>query len=271
MAFIPPHYFDTVVAIGIKNNGGKYVWIATGFLVGRLYEKKSGYYGIFVVTNKHVLDDTETIYLRFNPESPDQSKIFPINLVDESGNCIWTGHQDSEIDVAAIHIDPTKLNEFGIKYSYFRSDKEILTKKQMIKGGMTEGDSIYVLGFPLGIVGISRNYVISRSGIIARIKEYFENHSTYFLIDSSVFPGNSGGPVINKPEIHGIEKTGIVQNSFLIGMVQQYIPYYDKAISEQTNNVRVFFVENSGLAAIIPTNYILETLDDANSKLNPKE
>lgn len=271
MALIPPKFFDTVVAIGVKNQKDEFVWIATGFLLGRLSEEKPDFYGIFVITNRHVLEEEDAIYLRFNAEAPENAKIFPIPLVDKNGNSAWRGHPDPDIDVAVIPIDPNILNEHKIKFEFFRSNDEVLTKKQMIDIGICEGDFVYVLGFPMSLIGMVRNYVISRSGVIARIKEYFEGFSKDFLIDSFVFPGNSGGPVINKPEYMGIVNTQIVQKSFLIGIVKSSINYQDIAISRQTNQPRVIFVENSGLTEIIPTDYILETVDIVNSKLKPKK
>ncbi len=55
----------------------------------------------------------------------------------------------------------------------------------------TEGDYIYVLGFPMGLVSVDRQHAILRSGAIARIRDLFENKSRDFMIDALVFPGNS--------------------------------------------------------------------------------
>ena len=112
-----------------------------------------------------------------------------------------------------------------------------------------------------------RKYVIVRSGIIARIKNFLEGHSDDFLVDSNIFPGNSGGPIISKPEMDpfGTQKSNLTPD--LIGMVQSYISYNDIAYSKQTNEPRIIFSENSGLASVIPMDYVLETLDIAEKKL----
>ncbi|MCW3996945.1 MAG: serine protease, partial [Candidatus Bathyarchaeota archaeon] len=126
--------------------------------------------------------------------------------------------------------------------------------------GIMEGDFAYVLGFPMGLIGKNRNTVIARSGTIARIRDTLAKNNKEFLIDAFVFPGNSGGPVISKPELFAIEGTKSQRASYLIGIAKSYVPYRDFAISRQTRRLRVIFEENSGLAAVHPIDYVQETI-----------
>jgi hypothetical protein len=75
------------------------------------------------------------------------------------------------------------------------------------------------------------------------------------LIDALVFPGNSGGPVITRPELTSIEGTKRQNNAYLLGVVRAYVPYQDVAISQQTGRPRIAFEENSGLAEVIPMDF----------------
>jgi hypothetical protein len=84
--------------------------------------------------------------------------------------------------------------------------------------------------------------------------------SDSFLIDSFVFPGNSGGPVILRPEFVSISGTPSQSKSYLIGMVAGYQPYVDVAVSQQTQHQRIIFEENSGLATVLPTDYISDAI-----------
>ncbi len=43
-------------------------------------------------------------------------------------------------------------------------------------------------------------------------------------------------------------------------MVKAYVPYHDVAVSRQTEKPRVIFEENSGLAEVIPVDFIRETI-----------
>ncbi len=227
MALIPPDFLDCVVAIGVDNPSDQtnpIKWIGTGFLVGRFLktndENKNDYH-IFLVTNKHVLIDQKSVKVRFNPHNSEPAKDYDIPLIN-NGNKTWTGHQTEKIDVAAININPAILVDEGMKFQYFRSDSNILHIEQMAEKGMTEGDFIYVLGFPMGIVGGDRQYVIARSGSIARIRDALEKRSNDFIVDSFVFPGNSGGPVVSKPEITHIVGTQSINRAYLIGIVSSH-------------------------------------------------
>jgi S1-C subfamily serine protease len=136
---------------------------------------------------------------------------------------------------------------------------------------ITEGDFAYVLGFPMGITGGRRNTVIVRSGSIARIRDVLVKANHTFLIDAFIFPGNSGGPVILKPETLSIQGTKAQNTAYLIGIVHSYLTYQDVAISSQTKKPKVIFEENSGLAAVHPVDFIDETINEYNKSLKTKE
>lgn len=265
MALIPPIYFDCVVAIG-TNLKGKQHWIGTGFLFGDLIEKtqdESNIYSVYLVTNKHVLENLDSIYIRFNPQNNQSAKDYDIILKTKNGSRLWVGHPDPEIDVAVLPININNARAEGMKCDFFQSDKHVNNISDLITNEASEGDNIYIMGFPLGIVDTYRQHVFVRSGVISRIKDLFEKRSKDFVVDAFVFPGNSGGPVITKPELQSIQGTKSTNSSCLIGIVKGYIPYTDIAISQQSNRPRVSFEENSGLTKIEPVDHILETIEHA--------
>lgn len=260
MALIPPRFINCVVAIGTKQND-KIKWIATGFLVGRHYEADQYHY--FIVTNKHVLEskkDTirENIIVRFNSKSESEpAKDYFIPL-DASEGTKWAVHPTA--DVGVIFINANVLVSDGRVFDAFSNKKDLLSTKEMESEGVSVGDFIYILGYPLS-VDPELNYVIVRSGSIARIGNLFKGESDHFIGDAFIFPGNSGGPVVLKPEIVGLKNTKAIQTAYLIGIVKGHKPYSDIAISAQTGKKRVIFEENSGLCAIIPTDFITETIE----------
>jgi hypothetical protein len=113
----------------------------------------------------------------------------------------------------------------------------------------------------MNLAGVQKNYVIVRQGVIARIAEMLDGISNTFMIDTLVFPGNSGGPVVLKPEMFAIDGTKPQTNANLIGVVTSYRPYTDIAISPQTGRPRIVFEENSGLAEVLPIDYVDETIN----------
>jgi S1-C subfamily serine protease len=243
--------------------------MGTGFLFGELFEETedtSNIYAVYLVTNKHVLHNLDLILVRFNPQNDQPAKDYPIVLKDKDGNLQWTGHPDPEVDVAVIGVNIGNVRAEGMKCHFFESDRHVETIKQLEVREASEGDSIFIMGFPMGIVAKDRQHVFVRNGIISRIRDLFEKRSKDFVVDAFVFPGNSGGPVISRPEVQSITGTQFSNKSNLIGIVKAYIPYNDIAVSQQTNRPRVIFEENTGLSKVEPVDYILETIQEAKKK-----
>lgn len=270
MALIPPFFFDCVASIGIDDiSSGKREWIATGFLYGHFLETHddgTSTYNVYLITNRHVFENLQIAYLRFNPITNERAREYSINLLNENGLPLWFSHTDEEIDVAAIPIDINMLKEHKMQVEYFRSNKHVANIDKLNELSVMEGDFIYTLGFPMGIVGGDRNRVIVRGGTIARICDVLTHTNKEYLIDAFVFPGNSGGPVISKPEALAIDGTKSQGAAYLIGIVKSYIPYVDRVYSLQTKSLRVTFEENSGLAAVHPVDFIQETINLAEQK-----
>ena len=196
------------------------------------------------------------------------SKIYTIPLRGTDGSNSWIVHPNPDADVAVLSINPRLLEADGIEFQFFASDVNTFTLDQAREIEVSEGDGVFVLGFPLGEAGEERNYAVVRQGIIARIQDWLKGNAQTFLIDASIFPGNSGGPVLLKPELTSISGTKRNNRCGLIGMVSAYLPYREFAISQQTGRPRMIFEENSGLGIVVPYNVIQETIQLAVDKLN---
>ena len=263
MALLPPHWLNAVVAIGHQRTPGSTMWGASGFLYGYVVERDANnevvFYS-FLVTNRHVLEGLEAVQLRFNPQGSDPAREFQLGLKD----CVF--HPDPIIDIAIVPILHKVLVDAGMEFSYFYSDNSAVDRATMRTLGFSEGDGAFVLGFPMGIVGETRSYVIVRSGAIARLRDCLAGVARDFLLDAPVFPGNSGGPVISRPDINAIIGTKTHDAARLIGVAQSYVPYRDIAISSQTGHPRVIFEENSGLTSVIPMDYVNEAIAAAQER-----
>jgi len=264
MALIPPFFIDCVVAIGERDQKKDVRWMATGFLYGYYLmteseQKERKLYRTYLVTNRHVLDGLKRVMIRFNPKSGEPAKELGLNLVDGEGSPIWSTSPDPEVDIAVVPLNFKRLEERGLQVSVFQSDVHAAPVKKLVEIGASEGDFVYVLGFPMGIVGGERSLVIVRGGTIARIRDTLDNASRLLLVDASIFPGNSGGPVVSKPETVAIEGTKEQDRAYLIGIVRSYQPYIDIAFSQQTRRPRVVFEENSDLAEV----HTVDCIDDA--------
>lgn len=269
-ALFPPYFISAVVALGtsqtMQEQGKppitKWVTVGTGFFYGYLVHDDADVakrkYAVFLVTAGHVVkgfaaSGNSKIDVRVDAtEASGKSENFEIPISD------WLYHPS--VDLAAFPLPIEFLRSKGLQNSFFASDEHSLTKKQMVDAGTSAGDGVFIPGFPMGLSGEQRNYVIVRQGAIARISEFLEGASNNFLVDAFVFPGNSGGPVVLKPEILSIQGTKANPKAFLVGVVASYQSYIDTAVSQQTQHPRITFEENSGLATVIPVDYINEML-----------
>lgn len=277
-AVIPPFFLDCVVALGFfgpeTQNGVLVpdVWhtIGTGFFYGHLETNDADpakrQYSTYLVTAKHVVDDYEGIK-KENPKNGSLdvrvNPLFagaPVTYFDIRGELSqglndWTFNPNGK-DVAAIPIDMAEIRAKNDDSSFFCDDAHVAQIGKLRDIGASEGDGIFVLGFPMGMIGSTRDYVIAREGVIARIRDMLDDQSDSFLVDSFVFPGNSGGPVVLKPEMMSISGTKSNLNAYVIGLVIQETPYVDTAFSLQTKHPRITFEENAGLSVILPMDYV---------------
>ncbi len=260
MALLPPKFLDAVVSIEILDGTeNKFRAVATGFLIGLpagpKIDKGDELFRICLVSNRHVFEKKAKIFLRFNKEK--EARRYDLNLIDTQGKQIWKGHPRA--DIGMISINAQKLNADGIEFGWFPEERLVTFKKGQDLG-ISQGDDVFVLGFPMGITGDQRMYVINRSGSIARIDEEIVKDQCCYLIDSFVFPGNSGGPVILKPQAISVTGTKAVETAYVIGLIKGYIPYEEIAYSLKSDppEPRIKFIDNSGLANVVPMDFVLE-------------
>jgi hypothetical protein len=274
---LPIAFLNRVVAIGRKETTpgptlGKWIGEASGFFYGEFDQKLNETqrtYLFYLVTNRHVIEEHRAatngpLSVRLNRKSggPVQEVDFPLII---GGLPTWYSNPDPLIDVAVVTVNGVMLQQMGIDFDYFKSDLDILSRVKAKELGLAEGYGVFVLGFPMGLVGTEQDYVIVREGSIARIRDTLDSPTTVrnFLIDSFIFPGNSGGPVVLRPEPSEASFAGEkppIRTAYLLGVVMSYVSYQDTAFSLQTKRPRVTFEENSGLAQIIPADYIDETI-----------
>lgn len=282
MSLIPPVYLNSVISIGreIENKNGEIVFksLATGFLVGKPVSEKdpngNQQFRLFVVTNRHVFYNEKTkefvkeVLLRFNTID-NKSHHFKVNLLNANNDPLWSKHHNIKVDLAVLPINAGAIKEANVDYYFFR-ENDLFFAKDFTSKGISTGNGLFVLGFPMSISGRQKNFVIVRQGIIARVDEEVLEDGFYY-IDASAYPGNSGGPVIVKPEIVSIQGTHSNNSAGLVGVISSGETYSDVAISEQTGEARIIFTEQTGLVRVVPVEYIYEIIDEITKVTAPQE
>lgn len=266
MAILPQNYTEATVVLGVATNPSQVTWFATGFIVGRYEgtdENGQKKYTTYLITNKHVVRNCNSLHLQFNSAT---GTSLSTTTLKKGKQLNYSEHPDPEIDIIANRINVNGAIENGAIVSFFQLDDQALNKAAMKSTGVAEGTLVYALGFPVsldeGLVDSISKAPVCRLGCISRIEHiYHNNNAKFFIIDATTYPGNSGGPVINRPEIISITNTPRNDSVNLIGIVSAYIPYREQLMSTQTQRIRMVNEENSGLTVVYPVDYIAEVVE----------
>lgn len=177
----------------------------------------------FLVTARHVFSDPgdhwqpSSLYLLFSWSAPPRGKGplgVPIRL-SKGRHRYWMPHPNPAVDLACLPLHLKKEKDARGELP------RIMLEEVETTEGIVEGTPVIVLGYP-GAVGQSYwPRAIVRQGIVAWVSPA-RPRLEMFLIDSHVFPGNSGGPVFK--QANGIERTGrgtATGNVALLGIVSQ--------------------------------------------------
>jgi V8-like Glu-specific endopeptidase len=262
-----------VVTIGIrnKNQPNLVAWQATGFLVGQPIREIKEEDAvpktlslIYLVTNKHVFEHFEntgyeSFAAGFNPQAAAKSEVavYMGSLVKNEERQ-WTAHHTE--DVAVVPVNAPFLKHQGRQFEFFRLKANIWSVAKMKSEGVSEGDFVYILGYPMGIVDQDWHYPIVRSGSVARIRDVLDGHRSQFLLDIQNFPGSSGSPVLIRPDITAVGGAQPVNEPHVIGIVSGFIPYSGVVSNEDGQNWELR--QNSGLAISVSSKCILETIKE---------
>jgi S1-C subfamily serine protease len=275
MALLNKNHIKSLVAVGTQKEDGSFVCDSTSFLVGFLVKDfvnpVERLYRTFLVTNRHVFNDRDSVSLRFNTDDG-KKKSFNQSLKLPDGNLSWLAHPNPLVDLALLSINSDVLKKNNIQ-PIFITEEMFGYSKDFESINISVGDDVYAIGFPMGIAGEEQNYPCVKAGLISRIDKEIIESKKAFIIDSSIFPGNSGGPVILKPTIISLSDSKAAVKPFLIGVVSGYIPYSEQLFTHQTKPPTVVSLtrENSGLSFCVPIDFVKEIYDAWLEKNKPVE
>jgi hypothetical protein len=184
------------VMIQTELTNGK-MGIGTGFFYQ--FQSTNGPTVPALVTNKHVLENTQTAYLLFNPTGEDNKVDFKqeklLAKIPEFSNH-WYKHPNPDIDLAfiALALIIDKLAEEK-KYPYMAFFRRENFPKPEEWDTLTAFEQIVIVGYPSGIWDSVNNLPILRNGVTATHPKIDYRGRPEFLIDAAVYQGSSGSPV----------------------------------------------------------------------------
>ncbi|MCY3966993.1 MAG: serine protease [bacterium] len=268
MAMFHPNLLSAVARVGSTDNG----LTGTGFFYNAPHFSNENQNTTWFVTCKHVYmgiyHNSATVLIWINRQDGSGATPVPVPFTDRLNKPLWTVHEEHDVAVFPVGAVLSDELQSQVAVEIFPQRDHSLTKSQAKNSGVSEGDGVFILGFPIGWQESDHHYPVARYGIIAQIKGLFDGwHSTY-LVDGSAFGGNSGSPVITKFEVASIQGTSANSETRLIGMVSAYknkLTSLDET-PEQQVLTRLSARENADLIVVIPMDHINETIDHANNE-----
>lgn len=263
MSIIPQHFLNAVVPVGVRK-GASVLWVGTGFFALRKTDKE-GNARPFLITNKHVVKGQKNIVIRMKRRQDAELKEIDAPLENSTGS-IYRLHKDPSIDVAVVPLNGQFIIDNNLDFPAFDIDDNAMSSSELRENGVDEGSLVHMLGFPMGLVNEKSMLPICRLGCIARMSEAQVKEQHSILVDIQNFPGNSGSPVILRPDPISIVGTKNLTSSVLLGIIHSYIPYEETLINAQTQRPVEIKSENSGIANAHPVEYIRDIIDEIQPK-----
>jgi hypothetical protein len=164
--------------------------VGTGFLIED--PTPDGRPRTILVTAAHVLDKMPSVSAKIGYRIQSADGVWrydPHTLkIRDGDHPLWVKHPTR--DVAAIVVEaPPEFAKAAIPLAWLAQDDTFN------KYSLGPGDEMMALGFPRGLSANPAGFPILRSGRVASYPLAPASVFPTFLMDFSVFPGNSGGPV----------------------------------------------------------------------------
>jgi len=182
-----------------------------------------------IVTNRHVLVDTDSVTFRVNKADNHGQPILGDTLTVSLhwGQAGWIAHPDSDVDLAIIPIAAvlSDIQSSGSKPFLVYLESSLIPSMQLWNQ-LTPIEDVIMIGYPIGISDEVNNLPTVRKGITATHPGINFNGKQQFLIDVAVFPGSSGSPVFILNEGSYPIQGGIAIGSRLLLLGIAYAYYY---------------------------------------------
>jgi hypothetical protein len=184
--------FFTTVRIEASSKDKQGTSTGTAFIFSYPYQDGNA---LFLVTNKHVVADSDTTKFFFTESDGERPLIgqrFDIELQDQA----WFGHPAPNIDITITPLIPIIIEvEKTGKHVFFKAIPHSLIPTSSQLNELDALEQVTFVGYPNGIFDMKNLLPILRRGTTASPLQIDYEGEPVFLVDASVFPGSSGSPV----------------------------------------------------------------------------
>lgn len=153
---------------------------------------------LFLVSNKHVVEGSDTCRIFFTSQGPDgQPKLGePFFVRNDMFSAQWHGHPTADVDVTVMPLSwQLDLIAKDGQRAYLRPVSLDDVAGPNTLENIDVAAPVLFVGFPNGMFDEKHFLPIVRRGHVATSPDLDFNGDPVFLIDASVFPGSSGSPV----------------------------------------------------------------------------
>jgi hypothetical protein len=197
---------------------------------------------LFVVTARHVVEKEYDLHARVQCKNriTGDNEVILLKLKRDK----WVFHpEDESIDTNYVDVAVMKISwipDRGIKmFRYELPNTEEANKNQLPFEDPLPPDSILIFGFPLDIgFKLSEQKPLGRLGIVSMVtgNKFLKINNKFaeekaMIIDTKMFPGNSGSPVIKQTSLFQVEIE-------LVGLVIATNENLDFGIIEPVSRIR---------------------------------
>ncbi|MCM3353188.1 serine protease [Bacillus halotolerans] len=231
----------------------------------------------YLVTAKHVVEDRSSGYIDYlcNPiflvprygQATEDEEVFIMNINAGVTRMRPFALSNDEEDLAVISLNSTDTQNFAealLKQGYEPID---ITEVQNDSSVLTEGDDVFAIGFPNTSLLQERELTQAEipwkskhisSPLFSFGKVAMNPDLNFIWVDISIYPGNSGGPVIKDGKLIGI----VSGQSVILGnsITQSGKPIYTGDGEQIYSQIRIPF------AKVIKSHLIFNLLEQLNQK-----
>lgn len=188
------------IRIEVLDSLGNPVSSGTGFFLAFYSDESKSSFRVYMVTNKHVIENANRIRLTFTVKDENKEPLIGIKetlILGQDFINSFIPHNSSNIDLTMLNLTDLLLNYRTAdgKELYFAPIFEDLIPTNNEWSNLDSMEEIVMIGYPKGLWDETNNLPLIRRGVTSSSPAYNFNGKPEFVIDAACFPGSSGSPV----------------------------------------------------------------------------